>query len=64
MLDTKLNRYIKGRGYTARYIAQQLGISRQALWLKMRGEIKFTEREQESLKGLLKITAQDAREIF
>lgn len=64
MIDTRLNRYIKARGYKSSFIAAQLGITYQAFHKKMTGRISFTAQEALQLKKLLKISDPDMIEIF
>lgn len=64
MIDTKLNKYIKARGYKSRFIAQQLGITYQGFHKKMTGASSFTAQEAIQLKRLLGISDADMIEIF
>lgn len=64
MIDTKLNQYIRARGYKSRFIAQQLGITYQGFHKKMTGQSAFSAHEALQLKRLLGISDKDMIEIF
>lgn len=63
MVDTKeINRLIDESGLKREYIAQKIGISRQALYLKIQGYNDFTVREAAVLceiLGIKKISEKD-----
>ena len=45
-------------------IAKKMGISRQALYMKMKGDIEFKASEMESLCEILRLTAAEKSTIF
>ena len=61
----KLNDRIESSGMKKSYIADEMGISRQALWGKMTNKVKFTPDEQQYLVEKLDIrTMKEFRDIF
>lgn len=66
MTDTVLLRkIIEKSGYKLQYIAEQIGISRQALSMKINNDSEFTTSEVEKLCNVLKITSLKERyDIF
>lgn len=65
MTDTgKLNAAIQRSGLKKAYIAEKLGISKAALWMKMTGKRDFKTSEIRILKDLLNLTPKEVVEIF
>ena len=65
MVDTALLKdSIKMSGLKLSYIAEQLGLSRQGLANKLRGDRRFTVNEVYDLRRLLGLTAGQAERIF
>ena len=61
----KLNDRIESSGMKKSYLADEMGISRQALWGKMTNKVKFTPDEQQYLVDKLDIrTMKEFRDIF
>lgn len=61
----KLNDRIESSGIKKSYLADEMGISRQALWGKITNKAKFTPDEQQYLVGKLDIrTMKEFRDIF
>ena len=59
-----LSEYIKSSGLKKTYIAEQLGITRAGLLLKIRGQHEFRESEIQKLCTLLKINKSARDKIF
>lgn len=59
-----LSKMIDDSGYKLGYLADQLGISRQALWKKLHGQNSFTLKEASDLAALLKMTSKQKLHIF
>ena len=66
MINTKkLNDRIESSGMKKSYLADEMGISRQALWGKITNKVKFTPDEQQYLVEKLDIrTMKEFRDIF
>ena len=66
MINTKkLNDRIDSCGIKKSHLADEMGISRQALWGKITNKAKFTPDEQRYLVGKLDIrTMKEFRDIF
>ena len=65
MVNTdKLEQKIKESGYRKQYIAEQLGISIQALRMKITNVSEFLCSEATVLMKLLKLTPEETIEIF
>lgn len=66
MINTKkLNDRIDSCGIKKSHLADEMGISRQALWGKITNKAKFTPDEQRYLVGKLDIrTMKEFRAIF
>lgn len=66
MINTKkLNDRIDSCGIKRSHLAEEMGISRQALWGKITNKAKFTPDEQQYLVGKLDIrTMKEFRGIF
>ena len=63
MTDTALLKAkIKGSGLKIAYIAEQMGLSRYGLYLKINGENEFTVGEVQCLCNLLRIDSLEERE--
>lgn len=60
LLDNK----IKGSGYKVGFLAETLGISRQAFRKKLKGTTPFRASEVYVLCDMLKIDATDRQKIF
>lgn len=61
---TILETAIQDRGLKISFIANQLGLCRSALYLKLQGKRKFRKLEVEKLTELLHLTAEEKAEIF
>lgn len=61
---TLLQRYITESGLKKGYIADQLGISIQALRLKLMGSNEFKEREIQTLSEVLNMDSHTRERVF
>ena len=59
-----LNRAIENSGLKIGYIAEKIGISRQAFDKKRNGIIAFRQSEVYVLCDLLKLTGEEGKKIF
>lgn len=65
MTDTKMLReLIKESGYTYKFLASQVGITRESLYLKIEGKNEFTASQIKTLAELLKLTKTQVNDIF
>lgn len=65
MTDTKkLRELIKESGYTYKFLASQVGITRESLYLKIEGKNEFTASQIKALAELLKLTKTQVNDIF
>ena len=65
MTDTKILReLIKESGYTYKFLASQIGITRESLYLKIEGKNEFTASQIKALAELLKLTKTQVNDIF
>lgn len=60
----ELRKVIAASGYTFMFIAKQLSISREALYLKIEGRNEFTASQIKALSELLKLTKTQIYDIF
>lgn len=60
----KLKSKIKKSGYKISFIAEKMGISRQALSNKINGNNNFVTSEMFTMGELLKLSDAELREIF
>lgn len=61
----RLNLRIDKSGYRRDYVADQIGLSRQGLGLKLKGKTEFTRSEIVALCQLLEIKdPQEVQDIF
>lgn len=65
MTDTEaLRESIANSGLTLKFVAKQLGISREALYHKLNGTSEFWASEILTLRNLLNLTAEEFNAIF
>ena len=64
MNTEKLKKKIEESGYKSVYIANQMGITAQALLNKLHGKSEFKISEIQILKKLLALSADETHEIF
>lgn len=65
MIDHKLlGDTIKESGITKEHIAKQLGLTREGLYLKLKGKSEFKFSEVVKLKDMLHLKQSDFRRIF
>ena len=55
-----IEKLIADKGLKKTYVAELLGISRNALWKKMTGRLKFTDKEISDLSVILNLD----KEVF
>lgn len=60
----KLKSLIKDSGYKLNFIAQKLGVKRETLWAKLKGNYKFNLDEVKILVELLKIPSDKILDFF
>ncbi len=60
----KLRKAIDDSGYTYKYLAAQLGITREALYRKVEGKNEFTASQIAKLAELLKLNKDQIGIIF
>ena len=65
MTDTeKLRKTIELSGYTYKYLARQLKITRESLYRKVEGKNEFTASQIRMLAELLKLSKDQISDIF
>lgn len=65
MTDTdKLKKVLDDRGIKLSKIAEVLGLSKPTIWSRLHGKSEFTVREANMLKDFLRLTTEEATEIF
>ena len=65
MTDTdKFKRAVTSRGLKYRFLAEKLGISRAALWMKINNETEFKVSEVTVLSNIMGLTRKEVDEIF
>lgn len=60
----KLREYILSHGINQQWVARELGISYQALYVKLNGKGNFSLKQALKIKELLRLTEQEFDEIF
>ena len=60
----KLREYILSHGINQQWLARELGISYQALYVKLNGKGNFSLKQALKIKELLRLTEQEFDEIF
>ncbi len=55
---------IKERGLTKQFVAQKLGVSRQAFSSKLHGKTRWSAEDIGIIKDLFGLTAEEAFDIF
>ena len=65
MTDTdKFKRAVTSRGLKYGFLAEKLGISRAALWMKINNETEFKVSEVTVLSNIMRLTRKEMDEIF
>lgn len=64
MLFNKLKGKMVSEGLSAEETSKQIGLHRSTLYRKMRGECQFTVGEAAGLMKILKLTPEEAIDIF
>lgn len=59
-----LKQKIEESGYTVKYIAQSIGITRESLYNKMNRKTEFSAREIVMVTSLLKLNRDERDQIF
>ena len=62
--NSKLFDYVKNRGIKASWIAKQMGISRQAFYLKLWGDTSITMEDSLKIKTLCRMTDDEYSDLF
>lgn len=62
--NARVNEMIREKGYTKSHVAQQLGISRQALSCKLHGKMRWSIEDIKSIKELFGLSPEEAFDIF
>ena len=57
----RIEKLIADKGLKKTYVAELLGISRNALWKKMTGRLKFTDKEISDLSVILNLDKEVVR---
>ncbi len=60
----KLKDYIDANKVNQQYLAEQLGITYQALYVKLKGKGNFSIKQALIIKKLLRLTEAEFEEIF
>lgn len=60
----KLKQYLDERKTNKIWLAEQLGISVQALYVKLRGEGTFSIKQAFKIKDVLRMTDEEFNEVF
>lgn len=60
----KLKQYLDNRNINKIWLAEQLGISVQALYVKLRGEGSFSLKQAFKIKEVLRMTDDEFNEVF
>ena len=60
----KLKQYLDERKTNKIWLAEQLGISVQALYVKLRGEGAFSLEQAFKIKDVLRMTDEEFNEVF
>ena len=60
----KLKQYLDERKINKIWLAEQLGISVQALYVKLRGEGAFSLEQAFKIKAILRMTDSEFNEVF
>lgn len=60
----KLKQYLDNRNINKIWLAEQLGISVQALYVKLRGEGAFSLEQAFKIKEVLRMTDDEFNEVF
>lgn len=64
MNTDELKKRIRASGLKIRYLAEQLGISHEAMYNKVKGKSEFKASEMAALAKLLKLSDKDIPLIF
>jgi len=64
MQNEKLKKVIEEQGIKMSFLADKMGISRQSLYLKLKGEREFDQGEIMSLKKVLRLSDKEFLTIF
>lgn len=64
MNTDELKKRIRASGLKIRYLAEQLGISHEAMYNKVKGKSEFKASEMAALAELLKLSDKDIPLIF
>lgn len=64
MTGEKLKTYTKERGIRAKYMADEMGITPQALYLKLRDISRITLEDALKLKKICRMTDAEFKDIF
>lgn len=59
-----LKEKIKESGYKIQHIADEIGLSRQALSNKINNNTQFTVEEMKAMSGILKVDGEEMKRIF
>ena len=59
-----LKQYLEEHGISQQWIAEQLDISYQALYIKLKGKGNFSIKQAFKLKKVLKLTDEEFESIF
>ncbi len=62
--NARVNELIREKGFTKSHVAGQLGISRQALSLKLHGKMKWSIEDIKNIKVLFSLSPEEAFDIF
>ena len=64
MQNEKLKKVIEEQGIKMSFLAEKMGISRQSLYLKLKGDREFDQGEILSLKNTLHLSDKEFLTIF
>ncbi|MBQ6232842.1 MAG: helix-turn-helix transcriptional regulator [Clostridia bacterium] len=59
-----VEKMIKDRGYTKQYVAEQLGVSRQAFSSKLHGKTRWSAQDISGIKDLFGLSPEETFDIF
>lgn len=58
------NKYLEEHGTNKQFLARELGISYQALYVKLKGNGKFSIKQALKIKHLLRLTEEEFEAFF
>lgn len=56
--------YLKERGINQQWLARELGITYQALYVKLKGKGNFSLKQALKIKDLLRLTEDEFKQFF